>query len=331
MRGFVVTAWIAAVLPVGAADYPPLPVGVSSLGAIASDGYLYVYGGHSGPTHHYDTASVRGTFYRLKLDGGRQWDELPGGPQLQGMNLAAIDGVIYRVGGMQPRNAPGEPSDNHSIAQAARFIPSKGTWEELPPLPQPRSSHDLVAVGKKLVVVGGWQLRGKDAKPIWHDTTLVLDLAASKPEWKAVPQPFQRRALTATSVGSKVYVLGGLGPDGPDRRVDILDVETGRWSQGPDLPGPERVAFSPACCTLDGRVILSTSQGPIYRLSANGEAWEKIASASRGRIVHRLVPHGNAVILVGGASGGENLAAIEVVTLPPPGSETSTPGAHGRR
>ena len=62
----------------------PLPTAVSSFGAIACDGYLYVYGGHAGKTHSYDTKSVLGTFHRLKLDGGTQWEELPGGPILRG-------------------------------------------------------------------------------------------------------------------------------------------------------------------------------------------------------------------------------------------------------
>ena len=59
---------------------PPLPAAVSSLGAVACDGYVYVYGGHAGKTHSYDTKSVLGTFHRLKLDSGTKWEELPGGP-----------------------------------------------------------------------------------------------------------------------------------------------------------------------------------------------------------------------------------------------------------
>jgi hypothetical protein len=68
---------VIAVTPVlgqdNAKSYPPIPVAVSSLGAIESEGYLYVYGGHSGKTHSYDTKSVLGTFHRLKLDGGTKW------------------------------------------------------------------------------------------------------------------------------------------------------------------------------------------------------------------------------------------------------------------
>lgn len=173
---------------------PPLPAAVSSLGAIACDGYAYIYGGHAGKTHSYNTKSVLGTFHRLKLDGGTKWEELPGGPILQGMNLATHGGKVYRAGGMQPRNVPGTPADNYSVAEAAVYDPKACKWEKLPDLPAGRSSHDLVTVGDKIVVVGGWTQKGKGEKSDWLDTALVLDLAATKLEWKSVPQPFQHRA-----------------------------------------------------------------------------------------------------------------------------------------
>ena len=300
-----------------APEFSPLPKGVSSFGAIAADGYLYVYGGHAGKTHSYDTQSVLGTFHRLKLSPGATWETLPGGPILQGMNLAAHGGKIYRVGGMTPKNAPGEPADNHSISDAAYFDTASGQWQELPPLPAPRSSHELLVAGDKLVVVGGWQLRGHDEKPVWHDTALILDLAAKTPKWQSIPQPFVRRALTGAAVGSRVYVLGGLGTEGMYPRTDILDLDTGTWSRGPDLPGGDRVGFSPAAGVLEGRVIVNTSAGPVYRLNSQGNAWDTVGEAKIRRMVHRLVPHSsNSVLLIGGANRTVgNVAEIERVSL----------------
>jgi hypothetical protein len=299
-----------------AGPYPPLPVGVSSLGAVAAGGHLYVYGGHCGKTHSYDTGSVVGTFRRVKLGGG-EWEELPGGPILQGLALVAHNGKVIRVGGMSPRNAPGQPTDNHSSAEVAVFDPTTGRWEPLPPLPAPRSSHDAVVVGDKLVVVGGWNSRGQGTTPVWHDTTLVLDLSAKEPKWESRPQPFQRRALTATVLDGKVYVLGGLGADAAaGRTTEIYDVAADKWASGPEFPGSDRVGFSPAAGTVNGRVILNPSSGAVLRLSADGKAWETVAQASRRRMVHRLIPvGGDRVALVGGAGGGENVAAIEVLSV----------------
>jgi N-acetylneuraminic acid mutarotase len=298
------------------ASYPPLPTAVSSLGAVECDGYLYVYGGHAGKTHSYDTKTVVGSFHRLKLNGGTKWEELPGGPILQGMNLAAHEGKVYRVGGMQPRNAPGEPTDNHSVRDVARFDPKVGKWEAMPSLPAGRSSHDVVVSGNKLVVVGGWDQKGKGQRPVWHDTALVLDLAASSPEWKSIPQPFKRRALSAAAVGSKAYVIAGLGADGGDKRVDVLDVATGTWATGPMLPGGDRVAFAPAAGVVNGQVVVNTFEGPVYRLTTGADAWEKVGVAVHRRMVARLVAFGkDAIVLVGGASGARNVGEVEVVRL----------------
>lgn len=318
MRPLLLTALVAVTSPALAADpaYPPLPKAVSSLGAVATGGYLYVYGGHAGRTHSYDTESVLGTFHRLKLDGGTAWEELPGGPIAQGMNLAAHGGKVYRVGGMSPRNSPGQPSDNHSLAEVAAYDPKTGGWEKLTPLPSGRSSHDVVVVGDTLVVVGGWQMNGKGNASKWQDTTLLLDLKAKDAKWEEVPQPFKRRALTATAVGSKVYVLGGLSSEGSTLDVAVFDVESKKWSTAPKLPEAGGMGFSPAAATVGGQVVVNTLGGPVYRLTKDGTAWEKVGEAAKKRMVHRMIPYSaNSVLLVGGAARGSNVGVLEVVKL----------------
>ncbi|HEY1190838.1 MAG TPA: kelch repeat-containing protein [Gemmata sp.] len=303
--------------PATVKNLPDMPKAVASFGAVVCDGYLYVYGGHAGKTHSYDTESVLGTFHRVKLDGGTKWEELPGGPIAQGMNLVTHGGKVYRIGGMQPRNKPGTPSDNHSLADCARFDPKANKWEDLPALPAGRSSHDAVVVGDKIVVVGGWQMKGKGEKSVWPETTLILDLAAKELKWESVPQPFQRRALTATVAGSKVYVLGGLGADG--KPTDVFDVTTKKWSTVPALPadGKRAMAFSPSAATVGGRVVVNMASGAVYRLTEKGDGWEKVGAVATPRMVARMVPLGPATVaLIGGAAPGEgNVATIEVLKL----------------
>src|SRR5262249_9389231 len=112
-------------------EYPALPRAVSSFGAAVADGWLYVYGGHGAKTHQYSTEAVLGTFHRLKLSDPRAWEELPGGPAIQGLALVAHKGKLYRLGGMQPLNKPGEKADNHSLASCACFDPATKKWEKL--------------------------------------------------------------------------------------------------------------------------------------------------------------------------------------------------------
>jgi len=296
---------------------PPLPEATSSLGAVTLDGYLYAYGGHAGTTHKFNTQTVLGTFQRLKLEGGKDWESLPGGPKLQGMNLVTHNGKIYRIGGLQPKNSPDMPADNVSLSDCASFDPKENKWQPISSLPSGRSSHDLVVVGDKLVVVGGWESRGKGNMPVWHETSLILDLKTKGAKWEQIPQPFIRRALTAASISNKVYVICGMDEMGVlKNEVDVYDLATKKWSAGPLLPG-DKTGFSPAANNVQGKIIVSTSEGLVFRLNDAANGWEKVGTSNTKRIVHRLVPYGKNALLVGGAApgGAGNFADLEIILI----------------
>jgi N-acetylneuraminic acid mutarotase len=294
------------------AHFATLPEAASSFGAVVSGGWLYVYGGHIAVTHTYSTNAVSGQFNRLNLSSGR-WEKLPGGKALQGMNLAADDGKIYLIGGMAPRNEPGKPSDTHSVADCAMYDPASGTWQTLPPLPQPRSSHDVVVIDHKLYVTGGWTLEG--SRQIWQTSTAVLDLRSKKLEWKDLGQPYKRRALIAAAYKDKMYVLGGF-----DEKANVIhemaiyDPKNDQWTKGPDLPGDEENAFAPAACVHQNELILSTADGVLYRLNEGKQQWDKVGSATP-RIAHRIASDGKSVLVIGGAGKGKNFDLIESVAI----------------
>lgn len=302
----------------------PLPEAVSSFGAVASEGFLYVYGGHTAPTHDYSTASVSGRFHRLNLRDPGKWEPLPSGPGLQGMNLVAHRGKIYRAGGMAPRNAPGEPKDNHSTANVVCFDPATRQWEHLPAMPSRRSSHDVAIVGDKLYAIGGdklyaiggWDQRGRE-ESVWMNHTDVLDLAAPDKGWTRLEQPFVRRALIVSVLDHQIFVIGGFDADHQSQLdVDILDTRTNAWRKGPPIPGQRRNGFAPAACTLNGTIYLSVSTGEMFKLSADQAKWELYAQATP-RAVHRLIPDHSRVLIVGGASKQKMVNLVEAVPAAP--------------
>lgn len=292
-----------------------LPIGAASFGAVASQGWLYVYGGHTAIPHEYHTNSSSGGFWRLDLGERQNWEALPGGVALQGMNLAAVAGKIVLVGGMRSLNEKGDPAANRSVPDCAAFDLSTMQWSALPPLPVPRSSHDVVAIGQKLYVLGGWNMRLNEA-PVWQSEMLELDLASQDPQWVRHAQPFQRRALIAAALDHRIYVMGGFNESNkPSRRVEVYDTRTKRWSEGPDLPGGLMNGFAPAACVHDGRLALSLGDGTLVRLTDDGNSWQQTAETTP-RIVHRMVSFGSRVLVMGGASDGDVTDLIEVVTIP---------------
>ena len=313
-----VPARAAAAAAATPAPAPRLPEAVSSFGAAVSGGSLYVYGGHTARTHAYDVNAVSGRFHRIALGtANAAWEPLAGGPALQGMNLAAHGGRVFRIGGMAPRNQPGTRADVHSVADCAAFDPATGRWEPLAPLPEPRSSHDVVVVGSRLYVVGGWRLVGSTKTARWPENALSIDLDADNPAWEPIPQPFRRRALIAAAHQGKVYVIGGFDEDDEaSLDVSVFDPAARAWSAGPALPGPARNGFGPAACVHDGRLYVSVADGSLYRLDGQQDEWISVARTTP-RIVHRLLPDAGRLLVIGGADKGNNYDLIETVRVPP--------------
>ena len=294
---------------------PDLPAPVSSFGAAVVGDHVYVYGGHTGQPHTYSTETTLGDFRRLDLKDPAKWEDLPGGPKLQGLALVAHGGKLYRVGGMQPQNSKAEKTDTRSQATCGVYDPAAGQWTDIEPLPEPRSSHDAVVLGGTLYVFGGWRLNGTDGKPEWHDHGWKLDLKAGDARWQKVDQPFRRRALTTAARGGKVFVIGGLNARGETEvTVNVFDPKADAWSEGPPLPGEKSNGFTPASAVVDGRLYVTPADGKLYRLTDKADGWTEVGHLAEKRFVARMVPGpGGRLVVLAGASPGALLASVETL------------------
>ncbi len=315
------------------AALPPMPEGVTSFGAVTSDGWLYAFGGHKGERHEYCAEMVSGAFYRLNLRDGQSWETLESAAPGQGQPLVAYAGQVYRFGGMAARNHAGEKQDLFSTTLAQHFDPRSGIWQDLAPLPAPRSSHDAVVIGSKVYIVGGWQLSGGETQPVWPDRGWMLDLADAGAQWKEFPQPFRRRALAVAALGSRIFCIGGMDSDNqPTLAVDILDTATEQWSKGPDLPPGKSKGFSCSAIAQDGRIYASAFQGDLLRLAADEQSWEVVGRLAHPRLAHRLVAAAPPqLIALGGEDGHQKRPELEVLTpaiTPLPAVSTSESSAN---
>ncbi|WP_298859602.1 DUF4198 domain-containing protein [uncultured Gimesia sp.] len=296
--------------------FPQLPDAISSFGAAVSGNYLYVYSGHIGRAHQHSAENLSQKFQRLNLKQPKAWEALPLKTPLQGLAMAPHGDSVYRVGGLSVTNKKKEDSLMESISTVERYSPEKKAWEAVESMPTGRSSHDSVFIGDKLFVVGGWTMRKGD-ESLWQDEMLVLDITQENPEWKAIKQPFQRRALSAAAHKGKIYAMGGIDVDGDiSHEVNIYDTVTGKWITGPELPGNTMNGFGTSAWSFDGNLYVNGMDGGVYQLDQKNNSWKKAGSLATPRFFHRLLPDGNGgLIAIGGASRKGHLKSIEEVKL----------------
>jgi N-acetylneuraminic acid mutarotase len=301
---------------VSATTLAPMPEAVTSFAAVTHEDWVYVCGGHRGERHEYSADMVSGAFHRLRLSDGTRWEPLASTLPAQGTPLVARGRYLYRTGGMAARNAKGTKQDLYSLAQVLRYDTRNERWEEITPLPEPRSSHDAVILGETLYVGGGWQLKGGTNKPVWPDSLLALDLREPKAQWKKIAQPFQRRALAMAVLGDRIYFIGGMNADNSTTlAVDDYDTRTGKWSKGPDLPPGKNKGFACSAIAQAGRIYANTFQGDLLRLSSDASAWEVTGRLQHPRIAHRLVTAGTTqLVALGGEDGEAKRPELELLT-----------------
>lgn len=300
-----------------------MPEAVTSFGAVSHEGWLYVCGGHKGERHEYSAPMVSGAFHRLRLSEGAPWEILPATDPAQGAPLVAHDHFVYRIGGMAARNQPGEKGDLHSRASVTRYDVRRGVWEDFVPLPEPRSSHDAVVLGDTLYVAGGWTLAGAAGQGVWLDTVLAIDLRSARPRWTTIPQPFRRRALALAALGDRLYCLGGIDSTGATSlEVDTLDLKSGVWAKGPELPPGPMKGFGCSAIAQAGRIYFSGMKGDLHELDPATAAWTQVGKLRHPRFFHRLVPAGlHHLVAAGGEDSESKRNDLEVLTPSKPGQD----------
>jgi len=308
--------------------YPEIAEAVTSFGAARIDDSLFIYGGHTGDAHDYWNESQSNSLSRLDLNAIDQgWQKIAQGPRLQGLAMVAYKGSLIRIGGFAATNKKDDEQNLVSTNSVAELIPSNdpnnNVWKELPPLPEARSSTDATIIGDDLYVAGGWQLGGAQVNDTadrkWHQTAWKMDLSAVIPTWEAIAAPpFQRRAAALCGYKNRLYVIGGMtGKGEPTTEVEVLDLATQTWSKGPSLPGEGMSGFGAAALEINGRLIATTHDGKVVRLSEDAQSWELLGETANARFFHRMLPiDSNRFVSLGGASMSDGkFTSPEVVTL----------------
>lgn len=256
--------------------------------SVVRDGKLYVAGGIAGlgrtvaRTDVFDAAANR-------------WSRGPELPEPRHHAAATVvRRTIFLTGGSK-RATKWTPERNvWALSQGSQ------KWVELPPMPEARMAHQMVAVGGKLYVVGG---RGKTSRVIVYDPASGWSLGASMPH----KRDHLAAAWMQTPEGPAIFAMGGRDDD-VRPFVDVYLVNKDRWKAGPALPIP----MSAMAAGRLGEVIHvvggedpKTLGGGVldahYGLAASGSAWVvgrlpilAVHGAAFGVIGDRLIIAGGA-------------------------------------
>jgi len=321
-----------AVVHADQADLPPsVTQKISSFGACVADGYVYVYGGHTGKAHAHSRENLSSDFLRYPLNkANATWEKLPEDKAVQGTALVAWNGLVIRVAGMDATNAPDEDENMFSSDAVRCYDPETKIWSDWPSLPGKVSSHDAVVANDVLYVIGGWELNGSDGT--WHDNGWYLNLKKRDEGWQNLPaMPGVRRAGTLAAAGDEIWWVGGMADEGgPSDTAYAYHPENGSWREGPVVPTTSAIkAFGNSTFSSNGILFTSGMDGTVYSLNPAAGEWA-VTSVNHqyGRIFHRSVPVGDGLFwTIAGASKKGHRDDIEVLPIPgqfPVNSSAST-------
>jgi N-acetylneuraminic acid mutarotase len=229
--------------------------------------------------------------------GGSGWSThapLSLGPR-QEMGVAALDGKVYVVGGID--------GSRQAIATVEAYDPATDRWTQRASLPNAMHHVNLAAVNGKLYVVGAlsgtsfdaigdtlvydpgadaWSPlssmpsgteRGASGVAVLDDGRIVVagglrggdsvtDASVFDPgsdAWSPLqPLAVARDHLAAATVGGRVYAATGRANGALKPALEVLDVANGSWSRRADIP---TARGGVAAAALSGRLVVLGGEG----------------------------------------------------------------------
>lgn len=273
-----------------------------------------------------------------------KWTSLPSLPstdgQLQhglaGMAGGVHNGVMLMSGGANfPGLSPwkgGTKKYYDNIFVLEKRNDGSYSWrEEIYKLPRPFAYAASVTVPQGVLLIGGEDRSG----PLNHVLLLQWDQSAGKVNIKTLPSlPEAMTNLSATTIGSTVYVAGGETVSGTSANGYFIDVSSGdnSWKPMPVLPLPVSHAAlvaqangeATALYLVGGR--MKTKEGTsvffneVFELRPGKKEWEPRTPLSDGKTVRSIsattaVPIGATNILLFGGDEGHVFSQLEQLNI----------------
>jgi N-acetylneuraminic acid mutarotase len=203
-------------------DLAPLPTARANLATAEVGGLVYAVGG----IDDVDNSDVVETFNPTT---GRWATSVPLPQPRAFAGAAGLGGLLYVAGG-EVKLAPDTYEATNSVLV---YDPKQNTWRSVAPMPTARQRLRLVASGRYLYAIGGFDLAGQSL-------TTVERYEPKSNSWTTMNPMVESRALPCaveTKVGKRrvLVVVGGFEFPGDGtvdgrRTTEVFDPDTGRWT-----------------------------------------------------------------------------------------------------
>jgi len=171
-----------------------------------------------------------------------------------GAGAAAVNGIVYVIGGSQRYNTSDTGFSYMSINSTEAYNPATDTWAEKASMPTSRDGLGVAAFQGKIYCLGGRNV-SKDYS-ISINVNEVYDTKTDSWETKT-PMPTARSGLQASEVDGKIYLIGGWVESESSSiaeksaEVEIYDPVTDTWATGSPIP---TTVAGYASAVLDGKI-----------------------------------------------------------------------------
>jgi N-acetylneuraminic acid mutarotase len=202
-------------------DLAPMPTARANLATAEVGGLVYAIGGLDGV--NFDVVET------FDPRSGRWATSLPLPQPRAFAGAAGLGGLLYVAGGEVQLAADTFEVTNSVVV----YDPKTNTWRSVAPMPTIRQRLRLVASGRYLYAIGGFDLAGQSL-------TTVERYDPKSDSWTTMNPMVESRALPCaveTKVGQRrvLVVVGGFefpGDGTVDRRrtTEVFDPDTGRWT-----------------------------------------------------------------------------------------------------
>ena len=301
-----------------------------SPGVTALNGTIYAVGGGSSMTSIYSSGSLHGECGWLKSGEAYNptadtWSAIANMTSARaGMGFAALNGILYVVGGSDGGSSP--------LKSGEAYDPATDSWSAIANMSVPRNFVGLAALDGKLYAVGGRGGGPSQPAAACLKSGEVYDPVLDT--WSNLPDMSTGRSLLGlAALDGKVFAVGGT-PDGGTQiaSVEAYDPATNSWGAvAPMSAGRDDLSAA----ALNGKIYavggFVTSSGEVYDLAT--DSWSALASMVSARDSLGLaVLNGKAdvdmgkLFAVGGFDGATVLKSAEAFTPTAAFSCNSTEG-----